>query len=203
MYSKKKNLAIVYGICCNTRERGCAGEQVGANTYLAGPEGYDRAERIPCLRLEFAHLSERSHHRNGERTRRARLDLDLGHLQRAERDVREELGRCRTRQPDRALVLCRRLLARHVHVHVLEHLVQSVLEHALQRIPEERRPNAFPQTLAALLSRNRLDTGHETLVLSGAHLRQTHKRWSTTASIKEPAHTCMLHFVTSRGVMPA
>ena len=57
---------------------------------------------------------------NGERTRVARLDLRLGHLERAERDVGEERGRCGLSRLDRALVLGRRLLPGKVDVPVLE-----------------------------------------------------------------------------------
>ena len=110
---------------------------------------------------------------NGERTRVARLDLRLGHLERAERDVGEELGGCRTSEPNEALVVGTGLLAGKVHVLVLEDLVETVLEHALERVADEGRAKALPEPAAALLSGDGADTREETLVLARVDLHDT------------------------------
>ena len=71
---------------------------------MARSQGDEGGEGMAHLRLRRAHLSESSTHMNRKRTRGARLDLDLSHLERAERDVREELGRRGSGKLDRALV---------------------------------------------------------------------------------------------------
>ena len=139
-------------------------------THLARPKGDDGAEGVAGLRLQSAHLTEGSEHGDGEGTGRARLDLDLGHLQRAEGDVGKELGRGGARAPDEALVLGGRLLAGHVHVGVLEVLVEAVLKETLERVTDERRADALPQSLHALLGEDRPERGKNPLVLRRVHL---------------------------------
>lgn len=137
---------------------------------LARPERNQRAEGVTRVHLRPAHLLERGTYGDGERARGARLDLDLRHLERAERDVGEELGRRGACEPDGTLVSLRRLLAGEVHVCVLEHLIETVLEHALEGVPDERGPNTFPETRAALLGDDRPDATNETLILAGVDL---------------------------------
>ena len=173
MYSKKKNLAMVYGICETRRQPAVRKKQTTRATHLARPEGDDGAEGEAGLRLELAHLAERGEHGDGEGAGGAGLDLDLGHLQRAEGDIGEELGRGGARAPDEALVLGGRLLAGHVHVGVLEVLVETVLEEALERVAEKGRAEAFPETRAALLCDDGLQTGAKALVLGGVDLEKS------------------------------
>ena len=141
-------------------------------THLARPKGDDGAEGVAGLRLQSAHLAEGSEHGDGEGTGRARLDLDLGHLQRAKGDVGEELSRSRARQPDRTLVLAGGLLASHVHVEVLEVLVETVLEETLEGVADEGGAETLPETLATLLSDDGPETADKTLVLGGVDLFQ-------------------------------
>ena len=98
-----------------------------------------RRGRGAHLRLQHAHLHESSTHGSRERARRARLDLDLRHLERAERNVSEELGFRQPAEPDRVLVpvLGRHLFTGAVHVLVLEGLVETVIEEPLKRVAGE------------------------------------------------------------------
>ena len=172
MYSKKKNFAIVEGIYKSGRNDVSYHGRLAPVmiTHLARPKGDDGAEGVAGLRLQSAHLAEGSEHGDGEGTGRARLDLDLGHLQRAKGDVGEELSRSRARQPDRTLVLAGGLLASHVHVEVLEVLVETVLEETLEGVANEGGAETLPETLATLLREDGAETGEETLVLARVHL---------------------------------
>ena len=145
-------------------------------TYLARPEGDERAEGVARLRLEAAHLAERGEHGDGEGARGARLDLDLSHLERAERDVGEDLGARGAREPDGGLVLGSQLLPGEVHVRVLEELVEAVLEHALERVADEGRAEALPEALGALLREDRAETGEKALVLARAYLWESNSQ---------------------------
>ena len=99
-------------------------------TDLARPEGNEGAEEVARLRLELAHLRERSTYANGERARGARLDLDLRHLERAEHNIGEELGLRQPAEPDYTLVLVlgRRLLPESLMYWSWKDLVETVLE---------------------------------------------------------------------------
>ena len=98
------------------------------------------------------------------------MDLDLGHLKRAKSDIGEELCRSRASEPDGTLVFCGGFLTGEVGVLVLEDFVETVLEHALERVADEGRANALPEPTAALLSRDGAETRHETLKLARVHL---------------------------------
>ena len=139
-------------------------------THLARPKGDDGAEGVAGLRLQSAHLAEGSEHGDGEGTGRARLDLDLGHLQRAEGDIGEELGGGGARAPDEALVLGGRLLTSEVHVLVLEELVETVLEETLEGVADEGGAEALPETPGTLLGDDGTETGTKALVLGGVDL---------------------------------
>lgn len=85
---------------------------------------------------------------------------------------------------------------------VLEDLVEAVLEKALERVAKERRPGALPETFRTLLSDDCPHSTDETLVLGRADLIGGSER-GVAVSGKSILRTCMLHFVTSTGVMPA
>jgi len=61
---------------------------------LTGPQRNDGAEGEAGLNLCAAHFCPGSTEGHGEGTGGAGLNFDLGHLQRAERDVGEKLGAC-------------------------------------------------------------------------------------------------------------
>ncbi|SPQ18623.1 ddd244d6-febd-4300-8f52-46a01bd2d091 [Thermothielavioides terrestris] len=82
--------------------------------------------------------------------RDGRLHAHLDRLERAQRDVRQELGRRRRRQVQPRLVLVRRLRARQVRVRLLEVFVPPVLERALRRVAEQRRAPAREDAPEAL-----------------------------------------------------
>jgi hypothetical protein len=138
--------------------------------YLTRPEGHERTEGE--ARLEFAgvHRGDGGAEPGRERAGLARLDLDLGHLERAERDVREDLRARGAGEPDRGPVLGRVLLADEVRVLVLEDLVEPVLEHALEGVADERGPEALPDPVRALLGEERAHAGDHALVLGRVHL---------------------------------
>ena len=140
-------------------------------THLARPKGDDGAEGVAGLRFQSAHLAEGSEHGDREGTGRARLDLDLGHLQRAEGDVGEELRGRRAGKPDSTLVFVGDLLTSEVHVLVLEELVETVLEHALEGVADECGTEAFPETTATLLGGDGLETRDDAVELARVHLR--------------------------------
>jgi hypothetical protein len=158
----------VYGICGECVRSGRASG--GNNTHLTRPERDERAEGEAGLNLAGGHSGERGAEAGGEHADGARLDLDLGHLERAERDVREDLRAGGAREPDRAAVLGRVLLAGEVRVLVLEDLVEPVLEHALERVADERRAEALEDAGAALLGEEGADTRDEALVLGRVDL---------------------------------
>ena len=130
----------------------------------------------------------------------ASLDLDLGHLKRAESNVSEELGACGASEPNSALVVLGHLLASEVHVGILEDLVQAVLEHALERISDKSRAEALPDTLCAFLRNDGPQGTDTTLVLSRVDLTM---RSEGGFPRKVMVLTCMLHLATSSGVIPA
>ena len=144
----------------------------GKRAHLTRPEGDEGAEGEAGVNSGAAHLSESSTSGDGECAGRAGLDLDLGHLERAESDVGEEFSRGGTREPDITLVFGGGLLTSEVHVHVLEELVQTVLEHTLEGVANQSGAEALPETLAALLGNDGLKTGNKTLVLRRADLKQ-------------------------------
>lgn len=147
------------------------------------------------------HLPDGSTEGSGEGTGRAGLDLDLGHFEGAESDISEDLGRGGTGKPDGGLVLIGELLAGKVHVGVLEDFVETILEHSLERVADQSGAEALPDTPGALLSDERLEARDKTGVFCGVHLVKMGKERKRT---KIKGHrTCMLHFATSRGVIPA
>ena len=139
-------------------------------TDLARPEGNERTEGEAGLDAAGTHLSESRAEGDGEGAGGRGLDLDLGHLERAERDIGEELGGRRAGEPDGTLVLGGGLLTGQVHVHVLEVLVETVLEETLERVADEGGAETFPETLTALLSNDGAETGRQALVLGGVDL---------------------------------
>jgi hypothetical protein len=162
---------------------------------LTRPERLERTEREAGLGSLLAH-----HRRGGEQTRGPRsgrrgLHLDLDHLHGAERHIGEQLGRCRTGQPDHALVLAGVLLASHVRVRVLEELVQTELEQTLHRVADQRRRPTERQTARSFLGQDGLDAGHQTTVLLGEHLHlalgdieRNHGRVRQTAAQRSAEH---------------
>jgi hypothetical protein len=141
--------------------------------HLTGPQWNDRAEGEACLNFGAAHFRPGSTKGNGEGTCGASLDFDLGHLQRAERNVSEKLGTCRACEPDGALVLVRRLLTSEIHVVILKHLIQAIFEHPLEGISEESGTKTFPNTPGALLRDDGLQGADTALVLGRVYLRAT------------------------------
>ena len=140
-------------------------------TNLTRPEGDKRTEGETGVGSGAAHLSEGSACRDGEGTGKTGLDLDLGHLQRAEGNVGEELSRGRTSKPDSTLVLGGGFLTSKVHVGILEEFVETVLEHALEGVADECGTEAFPETTATLLGGDGLETRDEAVELARVHLR--------------------------------
>lgn len=139
-------------------------------TDLARPEGDERTEGVASLNLRLAHFREGSAEGRGERTGGAGLDLDLGHLERAEGNISEDLGGGRTGKPDSWFVLVGELLAGGIHIEILEDLVQAVFEHALERVSDERGSETFPETDGSLLLGEERDGRTQTLVFCGVDL---------------------------------
>ena len=134
------------------------------------------------------------------------MDLDLGHLPRAKSDIGENFSRGGAGQPDGALVLVAGLLAGEVHVGIFEDLVETVLKGTLEGVTNQGRPEALPSTSNTLLSDDGSETGDETLIFGGVNLRHeksvTGKDENAVRTSGAP-RTCMLHLVTSTGVIPA
>jgi hypothetical protein len=100
--------------------------------HLTGPQRDDRTEGEAGLNFGAAHFRPGSTEGDGEGTSGASLDLDLGHFKRAKSNVGEEFSACGASEPDGTLVLLGRLFTGHIHVGILEYLVQAILEHALE-----------------------------------------------------------------------
>ena len=147
------------------------------------------------------HLPDGSAEGSGEGTGRAGLDLDLGHFEGAESDISEDFSRGGTGKPDGRLVFLGELLAGKVHVGILEDFVETVLEHSLERVTDESGAEALPDTPGALLGDERLEAGNETGIFFRVHLIKVGEETKRVKMIK--GRTCMLHFATSRGVIPA
>lgn len=141
--------------------------------HLTGPQWNDRPEGEAGFNFCAAHFRPGSAEGNREGARGASLDFDLGHLQRAERNVGEKLGACGASEPDGALVLVRRLLTSEIHVVVLKDLIQAIFEHALEGISEEGGTKTFPNTLGALLCNDGLQGADTALVLGRVYLGAT------------------------------
>jgi hypothetical protein len=137
---------------------------------LTRPEGDEGTEGVAGLNRLCAHLLESSAEGNGESTGGRGLDLDLCHFKRAKSDVGEDLSRGGTSKPDEGLVLLGGLLASQVRVGILEDLIETVLEHALEGVTDESWAKTFPETLGALLSREELEGLTKALVLAGVDL---------------------------------
>ena len=168
--------------------------------HLTGPQRDERAEGEARLRTCAGHFRPGSTEGNGEGASGASLDLDLGHLEWAECDVGKELGAGRAGEPDGTLVLLGRLFTGKVHVRILEDFVQAIFEHALERVSDEGRAKAFPNTLCAFLRDDSFQAADTTLVLFRIHLTERDEReWQREITMP----TCMLHLATSRGVIPA
>jgi hypothetical protein len=101
------------------------------------------------------------------------LDLDLGHLERAESDIGEDLGGGGTSEPDGRLVLVGGLLTSEVGVEILEDFIETVLEHALGGISDESGSETLPDTGGTFLSYEELDGGNQTLEFLRADLHVT------------------------------
>ena len=95
--------------------------------YLARPEGNECAEGVTCICLEFAH-SESNTHVNGECARGAGLDLDLVTRPTRTRQARSHPCTWSTPPPGES------------HVLVLEDLVETGHEEALERAADEGSP---------------------------------------------------------------
>ena len=144
--------------------------------HLTGPQRDDGTEGEACFGTCAGHFRPGSAERNGESSSWASLDLDFGHLKWAERDIGEELGAGGAGEPNDTLVLFGRLLAGKIHVGILEDLVQAIFEHALERISDEGRRKAFPDTRCALLRDDSFQAANTTLVLGRVHLTERDKR---------------------------
>jgi len=114
---------------------------------LTRPEGDERAEGETIINRGGPHLGKGGAERSGEGTGRAGLDLDLEHFHRAQSEIGEDLSRGGTSEPDSGLVLLRQLFASQVHVRILEHFIETVLEHSLERVADKCGTEAFPDTL--------------------------------------------------------
>jgi len=139
--------------------------------HLTGPQWNKRAEGEAGLNFGAAHFCPGGTEGDGEGTSGACLDLDLGHLEWAERNIGEKLGACGASEPYGALVLLGRFLASEVHVGILEYLVEAILEHALERVSEEGGADTFPDALCAFLSNDGLQGAHSPDVLGRVYLR--------------------------------
>ena len=145
------------------------------------------------------HFPDSSTEGSGEGTCRAGLDLDLGHFEGAEGNVGEYLGRSGTGKPDGRLVLVGELLTGKVHVGIFKDFVETILEHSLERVADEGWTKALPDTPGTLLSDEGLDGRDEASVFYRVHLVKVRRR----VKMIKGRRTCMLHFATSRGVIPA
>jgi hypothetical protein len=149
---------------------------VTTGPHLTGPQRNKGAKGETRLSTCACHFRPGSAEGNREGASGASLDLDLGHLEGAERDVGEELGAGRAGEPDGTLVLLGRLLTGEIHILILENLVQAIFEHALERVTDEGRANAFPDTHCALLRDDSFQAANTTLVLGRVHLTERYER---------------------------
>jgi hypothetical protein len=131
------------------------------------------------------------------------LNLNLRHLKGAESKVGKDFSRRRAGKPDSRLVLRGSLLSGHVAVEILEDLVKTVLEHALKGVAEKGRPETFPDTSCTFLFEEKLDGGPKADILRGANLDSGRMMRNMYGLEERDKPTCMLHFATSRGVIPA
>lgn len=138
--------------------------------YLTRPQRNEGTEGIPGLNLGPAHFPDSCTEGSGEGAGRAGLDLDLGHLQRTEGDIGEDLSGGRTGKPDSGLVLVGKVLTSQVHVGILENFIETILEHALEGVTNEGRAEAFPDTVCTLFCNESLEGTAESIVFSGVHL---------------------------------
>ena len=141
-------------------------------SHLMRPEGDERAEGVACLHAEAAHLAQRGKHGDGERALGRRLNLDLGHLERAECDVCEDLGRRGGSEPDCRLVIGGHLFASDVHVVVLKDFIETVLEETLEGVTDKGRTEAFPEAFGSPLRHDGVHGREETGVFSRVYLSQ-------------------------------
>ena len=139
-------------------------------TDLTRPQRNERTEGETGLNLGLTHLRDGSRETSRECPGSAGLDLNLGHFKRAECDIGEDLRGSGTSEPDGGFVLVRELLASSVHVDVLEDLVQTVLEHALQRVTDERGSETFPKTSGTFLLGEERKGRAKALVFCGVDL---------------------------------
>jgi hypothetical protein len=139
--------------------------------YLTGPQGNEGAEGVPCFHLRLAHLFKSGSKRNREASSGTGLDLDLRHFQGAEGDVSENFGRSRTSEPDGRLVFFTELFTSQVHVGIFEKFVETILEHALERVSDKRGAKAFPDTFRTLFSNECFESAAKGVVLGGVDLR--------------------------------
>lgn len=138
--------------------------------HLTGPQWDERAEGETGINFRAAHFCPSGTEGNREGTGRTCLDLDLGHLQRAERNIREKLGACGASEPDGALVILGRFFPGEIHVGILEDLVEAILEHALEGISHESGAETFPDALCAFLRNDGLQGTDSTGVFGRIYL---------------------------------
>eukprot|EP00906_Rhabdomonas_costata_P009642 RCo013623 len=158
---------------------------------LPTPQGHHASEGERCRRPLSHHLAQSRPKVGRPGPLRRGLHLHLDHLHGAQRDVCKELCRGRARQPDRAGVHARVVLPRHVHVQVLEELVEPELAQPLGGVPEQGGQPALPDALGAraLLRDHRLQPREQALVLLRAdlhvalhHVQRAHRGVSQPAA---------------------
>ena len=103
------------------------------------------------------------------------MDLDLGHLEGAQRNIGKDFCASRARKPDERLVLVGILLPSKVAVEVLEDFVETVLERSLERVSDKRRAETFPDTLRTLLCHDEFDARYGALVFAGVDLSKVYQ----------------------------
>lgn len=120
-------------------------------TNLTRPQRYKGTERITSVSFLLLHLSHSSTKARGECPIHTRLDLDFRHFQRAQGDIGEHLSGGGTSEPDGRLVLVSSFLAGQVGVIVFENFVETVFEHSLKGVADERGSEPFPDAIGAFL----------------------------------------------------
>jgi len=137
---------------------------------LTRPERNDRAEGEASLGAHLPHLGGSRAESDGEGTLGRSLDLDLDHFHGAKSNVSEDLSRSGTSKVDQTTVVVSVLLTSQVRVEVLEVLVETELEHTLERVTNSSGSPTLPDGGTTLLSNDGLDGTQETLVLAGVDL---------------------------------
>jgi hypothetical protein len=139
-------------------------------TDLTRPQRYKGTERITSLSFLFLHLRKSSTKACGECPIHTCLDLDFRHFQRTQSDIGEHLSGGRASEPDGRLVLVSSFLAGQVGVVVLEYFVETVFEHSLKGVADERGSEPFPDTIRAFLFDEEFEGGGEASVFLRVNL---------------------------------